>query len=315
MTPIVSVILPAYNAEATIAETIQSIIDQTYTNWELVVINDGSTDNTEKIVKSFYDVRIKYFENEGNKKLIYTLNRGLNLASGKYIARMDADDICKPQRFEKQVSFMETHREVIVCGTQIDYFGSKANIYRKLKFPTNDKDLKEMLATSTCFAHPSVMIRRDVLIKSGVLYDMRYKNAEDYCLWIDLASYGKYANLEESLLLYRISDTQISQPNNLQTMKSVIACKKKYVRTYLNESLVESIFEEPIDISVLKRVKKETRNKKILEGCYLSLANYGISVFLYYIVSLDAFKLGLRGALRFFKRYIYGKAPIYFNIK
>ena len=313
-TPLVSVILPAYNAENTIAEAIKSIIDQTYNNWELIVINDGSSDRTEDIILSFTDKRIKYYKNQGNKQLIYTLNRGLSLATGKYIARMDADDICFPQRFEKQVDFMEKHSNVIVCGTQIKYFGTKRTKYKKLSFPLGDSELKDMLAISTCFAHPSVMVRKSVIAESGVTYDVNYKNAEDYSFWIDLIPYGDFANIHEPLLFYRVSDTQISQPSNLQTTKSVIACKKKYLKKYFEEVFVESLFSKPIDINVLKKIKKRTANKKILEGCYLSLDDYNIDSFLYYLVSLDAFKLGLKSFIRFVKRFIFGKAPIFFDI-
>lgn len=315
MRPLVSVILPVYNAECTVLETIQSIIDQTYKNWELIIINDGSTDNSVNIIKSFHDDRIKYFANEGNKKLIYTLNRGLNLASGKYIARMDADDICKRERFEKQVNYLENHPKVIVCGTQIEYFGNKSSNFRKLIFPLKDRELKDMLALSTCFAHPSVMIRRSVLEDSGIAYNYDFINAEDYCLWIDLSRYGKFANLNERLLMYRISDTQVSQPSNPLTMKSVLACKKRYLKMFLDANIVEELFEKPIDISLLVKIKHLTNNKRVWEGCYLSLSCYNCQSFLYYILSLDVFKLGLKTFLRFSKRYILGKDPIYSQLQ
>lgn len=313
MDSIVSVILPAYNSEGTLGEAIQSIINQTYNNWELIIINDGSTDGTDTVSLSFKDKRIKYFVNEGNKGLIYTLNRGLSLASGKYLARMDADDICYPERFERQVNFMESHPDVIVCGTQIDYFGTKSTNYKKLKFPLDDKSLKEMLAVSTCFAHPSVMVRKSMFESSGVFYDINFKNAEDYSFWIDLIPYGKFANLNETLLHYRISDTQISQSGNPQTLKSVIACKKKYLKRELEPSLADSLFNL-INISVLKEVKRQTSNKRVWEACYLSLEKYNIYSLVYYFISFDAFKLGFGAFIRFIKRFFFGKAPVYFNL-
>ena len=270
-TPLVSVILPVYNAENTIAEAIKSIIDQTYSNWELIIINDGSSDKTEDIILSFTDNRIKYYKNHGNKQLIYTLNRGLSLATGTFIARMDADDICLPSRFEKQVNLMIKHPDVIISGCQISYFGTKSKKYKKLKFPLKNSELKDMLAISTCFAHPTVMINKNLLDISGVQYNLDYKNAEDYCMWIDLEPYGNFLNLNETLLNYRISDTQISQPSNPMTIRSVIRCRKKYLERHLTKSCVESLFNKPIDISILKEVKKQTSNRKIWEGCYLSL--------------------------------------------
>ena len=313
MDSIISVILPVYNAEKTVREAIQSIIDQTYEKWELIVINDGSTDGTELTILSFKDNRIKYFVNEGNRGLIYSLNRGLKLASSKYIARMDADDICYPERFEKQVEFMESHPDIIVSGTQIAYFGTKDTNYKKLKFPLDDKSLKEMLAISTCFAHPSVIIRKSMLESSAVTYDVNFKNAEDYSFWVDLIPYGKFANLSETLLHYRVSDTQISQSGNARTLKSVIECRKKYLRRLLESELVDSLFTS-INIPVLKKVKRKTSNKTIWEACYLSLENYSISTLAYYLMSLDVFKLGFGTFIRFAKRYVMGKDPIYFDV-
>ncbi|MBQ3147911.1 MAG: glycosyltransferase [Alistipes sp.] len=311
--PKVTVLLPAFNADNTLAKAIQSIVDQSYINWELVVINDGSKDNTEAVINSFNDDRILYLKNDKNRGLIYTLNRGISVARGEYIARMDADDISLPERLSKQVVYMDTHPDVIVCGTQIEYFGTKSTRYHKIKFPLANDDLKDMLVTSTCFAHPTVMIRKSVFEHTGIQYDIKYKNAEDYSLWIDLAPYGNFANLNEKLLLYRVSDTQISQPFNPQTINSVIACKKKSLRKYLDEPIIESLFNNPIDIPVLKKVKRQTSNKKIWEGCYLSLDNYNLSAFLYYVFSLDIFKLGVVTFFRFLKRFILGKAPIFYN--
>ena len=309
----VTVLLPAYNAQETIGEAILSVINQTYKDWELIVINDGSTDNTKGIVLSFKDARIKYYENDSNRKLIYTLNRGLKLATGKYIARMDSDDICLPARLEKQVNFLESHPEVIICGTQIEYFGTKSSNYRKLSFPSEDKALKELLAMSTCFAHPTVMIRRDSLMKSGCEYDMDYKNAEDYSLWIDLMGYGKYANLEEKLLKYRVSDSQVSQPSNLITEASVLKCKYKYLKNCINKNVADLLFKEQININIIKKIKTQTRNKKIIEACYLSLDQYDLPVLLYYVCTLDIFKLGNNAFIRFMKRFIKGPSPIYYN--
>ena len=119
---LVSVILPAYNAQDTIAESIDSILNQSFRDFELIVINDGSTDATEKVIAQYDDSRIRYFANPGNQGLIYTLNRGLELSQGKYIARMDADDISLPARFEKQVRILEEHPEIIVCGPLIKVF-------------------------------------------------------------------------------------------------------------------------------------------------------------------------------------------------
>lgn len=309
----VSIILPVYNAEKTINDSIKSIVEQTFKDWELIVINDGSTDNTENVILSFKDYRINYIKNDCNKGLIYTLNRGLNISKGEYIARMDADDISLSSRIEKQVIFMDSHPDIIVCGTQIEYFGTKQTSYFKLKFPTRDKELKEMLAFATCFAHPTVVIRKNVLTSNKVQYNPVFKNAEDYNMWIDLMPFGKFANLSETLLKYRISDTQISQPSNVLTEKSVLLCKRKYLKQYLSEQEISKLFNTPISISTIKRIKRVIKNPKVIEACYLSLDNYGIGSVIYYIRSLDIFKLGFGAFIRYAKRFIYGKNPIYYN--
>ena len=120
---LISVVLPAYNVQDTIGESIDSILSQTFTDFELIIINDGSQDNTEEVIHAYSDKRIRYYRNEKNEGLIYTLNRGLDLAQGKYIARMDADDVSLPTRFEKQVKVMEESPNIVVCGTQIILFG------------------------------------------------------------------------------------------------------------------------------------------------------------------------------------------------
>src|SRR5688500_8514963 len=109
--PLVSVLMPVYNAEAYVSEAIQSILQQTYKNFEFLIINDGSTDNSEKLINTFSDSRIRYIRNSENIKLVATLNKGIDLSVGKYLVRMDADDISLPERLQKQVDFMETHPE------------------------------------------------------------------------------------------------------------------------------------------------------------------------------------------------------------
>lgn len=115
--PEISVILPVYNAEKYIRNSIESILHQSFKDFELIIINDGSIDNSGAIISSFNDVRIHYYTNDTNLGLIKTLNKSINLSKGRYIARMDADDICMPNRFEKQVAFMESHPSVVLCGT------------------------------------------------------------------------------------------------------------------------------------------------------------------------------------------------------
>ena len=307
---LVSVILPAYNAQDTIAESIDSILNQSFRDFELIVINDGSTDATEKVIAQYDDSRIRYFANPGNQGLIYTLNRGLELSQGKYIARMDADDISLPARFEKQVRILEEHPEIIVCGTQIKGFGlSKASKYI---FTAKEKsgELKYWLLKYPCFAHPSVMIRRQVLTEHHICYDKDYLHAEDYKLWVDLSSYGDFYNIQEVLLRYRISDTQITQKNNFKQAEGARKCRREYIEKFCrDEFITRSVREDKITVNTLKAAKRYL-SKELLEVLYMSLSQYTLKEFLYFVQSGDFFKWEVGINLAILKRFLCGKNPV-----
>lgn len=304
--PLISVILPVYNAENTLGEAIGSILNQTFADFELILINDGSTDASEKIVLSYEDKRIKYFSNETNKGLIYTLNRGLRLARGKYIARMDADDISLPTRFEKQVRILEENPSIIVCGSRIAYFGIKK---RKSVYiaPESSEENKKWLVRESCFAHPTVMMRKEVLVNNRISYHPDYKNAEDYKLWIDLAPYGEFYNIQEVLLNYRLSSTQITQSHNMAQKKNARRCR----REYLSHLLKKERLPEKIDIMTLHAFRKYRRiNPYILETLYMSLHTYDMLALLYYLFSFDWIHISRLSNLAILKRFLKGKNPL-----
>ncbi len=208
-TPLVTVLMPVYNAEKYLAEAIESILGQTFTDFEFLIINDGSTDDSSKIIETYTDSRIRYIENTTNLKLIATLNKGIGLAKGKYIARMDADDICYPQRLQKQVSFMEANTDVGVCGSWFESFG--LNSSSESKYPVDDFDIRYTALYQCPFCHPTVILRTSVLIDNGLLYDAGYPHAEDYELWLRLSRVTRLANIPEFLLRYRKHDSNISK--------------------------------------------------------------------------------------------------------
>ena len=304
---LLSVVMPAYNAGKTIKESIDSILNQSFKDFEFIIINDGSTDNTEDVILSYGDKRIRYLKNDVNRGIIYTLNRGIIESKGKYIARMDSDDISLSTRFEKQIAILESRPNVIVCGTLISPFGSKTKKTNLTKLQLHNLKMKEQLAITTCFAHPTVIIRKFVLLSNDIKYDENFKNAEDYKLWIDLMEYGEYYTVSEKLLLYRLSDSQISQTNNPITEKSVSKCRELYLLKFVDSD----IRQYGINIHLITKIKKQTDNKKIIEAAYLSLNNYGLKEIIYYIFSLDLFSLGYMVAMRFCKRLIKGKMAIY----
>lgn len=307
-TPLVSIILPVYNAQETIKDALLSIINQTYRNIEVIIINDGSHDNSELIIKSVKDERIFYYNNDGNKGLIYTLNRAVHLANGKYIARMDADDISLPLRIEKQVSIMENNLEIVVCGCNIELFGDVNRKYSTLQM-LDSNGLKSLLAKVPCFAHPTVMIRKSIIDDNNFSYDYKYLHAEDYKLWIDLAIVGEFYMIKEKLLKYRISNTQITRSSNIVQIETARKCRLLYIERFVGKQYANKIMREGISLSLIKSIRKISSNKFLLDVLYLSFQKYSIDVILYYLFSLDCVRLGKRTFLQFFKRVLLSSNP------
>jgi len=209
---IITVLMPVYNGEKYLGEAIDSVLEQSFTDFEFLIINDGSEDGTEQIVQEYArrDKRIIYIKNEQNQGLVRTLNKGLKLARGRYIARMDADDICHADRFQKQVDFMDDHSDVVICGTSFQSFGAnnKTHIY-----PTEHESVKAGLLFGSCICHPSVFIRTSFVNETGLQYLPGAFPAEDYKIWGLAVRHGRLHNLQDVLLYYREHDTQISTEN------------------------------------------------------------------------------------------------------
>lgn len=213
---VISVVMPAYNAASYIKEAIDSILFQSYTYFEFIIINDGSTDNTEKIIQSYSDARIKYVKNEANLGVIASLNRGLQLSTGKYIARMDADDIALTTRLQIQMELLESDREIVITGS--DYYQLKNNQLHLVQNQNDSDYQKAMLIFAPCFCHPAVMVR-NIFLKEGLTYKEEFKHAEDYKLWTDLTKLGRFANVNEPLLKYRSHTHQISAENKIAQLQ------------------------------------------------------------------------------------------------
>jgi glycosyltransferase involved in cell wall biosynthesis len=204
----VTVLMPVYNGEPYLREAMESILNQSFTDFEFLIINDGSTDRSVDIILSYPDPRIRLVDNDQNIGLVHTLNRGIDLANGEFIARMDGDDISMPERFSKQVAFMERHPEVGVYGGWIEYFMGRELV---MKFPASDADIRQALPSYNPIAHPTVMIRREVLKDHHLYYDPEYRHVEDYELWTRLSAITCFANIQEVVLKYRIHPAQIGR--------------------------------------------------------------------------------------------------------
>ncbi len=201
----VSVLMPVYNGEKHLRDAINSILNQTYTNFEFIIINDGSTDSSKEIILSYNDPRIVYVENEKNMGLSATLNKGIDLCTAEYIARMDCDDIAKESRFAKQVAFLDANTDVGIVGSFVKVIGSSI-IYR---FPLKTEEIKVELLLRSVLQHPSVMIRKSLLNQFDLRYDINYRYSQDYDLWARAVQYFPIYNLEEILLEYREHEQQM----------------------------------------------------------------------------------------------------------
>lgn len=203
--------MPAYNAAKYIAEAIDSILAQTYTDFEFIIINDGSVDDTEKIIQSYDDPRIVYLKNDVNSGICVTLNKGLDAARGRYIARMDADDISLPHRFEKQVMFMDNHPEIGVVGSYLQLMDETRKFMYVFENAPDPKECYVNMIFATCVGHPSVMIRRSCLEISKLRYEEHFRGMEDFYLWWQLAKTTQFSNIPEPLLNYRCHGGQVTK--------------------------------------------------------------------------------------------------------
>lgn len=204
----ISVLMSVYNEEEYLSEAIDSILQQTFTNFEFLIIDDGSQDRSESIIASYIDDRIRLVRNKKNIGLTKSLNVGLKLANGKYIARMDADDISLPERLEVQHTFMEEHPAVGVCGSWV--IQRRGNTEKIAESIVEHDDIVAMLLFNNCIAHPTVFIRKSVVLSNHQYYDEDFIAAQDYEYWTRLGRFSKLHNLPVPLLINRKHEKSIS---------------------------------------------------------------------------------------------------------
>lgn len=231
--PLVSIILPAYNCETYIASSVTSILEQVYDNFELIIVNDGSTDRTSKILSTLTDQRIRIINNDGNKGLIYSLNKAIDESKGEYIARMDADDVAANDRIEKQVHWLLHHPETAVIGTFIRIIDENGNEKAdwKLDRATASADaIKKSMIRENCLAHPTIMARAEVLKRYK--YAANQKNIEDYDLWLRMLADGLVIEkVPQPLLYYREHATSVTSTHlkSQNPRYKNYLCKKRFL--------------------------------------------------------------------------------------
>ena len=209
--PSISVVMPVFNNEKYLKESIESVLNQTYHNYEFIIVNDGSTDSSEKIIKNYQkqDDRIILLTQD-NQGITKSLNRGIKNSKGKYIARMDADDICDSKRFEFQIQFLEKHPNTDIVGSMVSKISEKGEVIRILDdLPSEDYQIKWHLLFGTPLIHPALMIRKCVFINNG-FYNDRLNFAQDIEFWRRTSSHVKFFNLPKILLNLRIHNQSTS---------------------------------------------------------------------------------------------------------
>lgn len=205
----VTILMPAYNAEKYVADAIESVLQQSFADFKLLIINDGSTDQTQNIIHSFSDKRIQLID-QSHRGIASALNKGLSKTASQYIARFDADDICLPERLQRQVDFLDQHLDYIVVGCDAEYISENAEHLFNFKcIGHSHEQILEKIYSYCPFIHSSVMYRKEPVVKAGG-YSVHAHNFEDYFLWIQLLKSGKFHNLPQQLIKVRFNPASVT---------------------------------------------------------------------------------------------------------
>lgn len=274
--PEISVLMPTYNGAKFLKETIDSILNQTFTDFEFIIINDCSpdTEETDKIIANYDDSRIRYIHNEENLGISGSSNKGIALAKGKYIARQDHDDISLRTRLEEQYNYMESHPEVGVCGTWAKTFGRGFLKNKTNKYPVKNSEIKANLFNRCPILHPSSVMRKEIFTKHNLFYDESYKTGNDLKLWLDASKLTKFHNIPKILFKYRMhsnrtSETQSDRAND--EMKMLFNFKFNLLDLELTSEEKDIFYSKIVknknknfDVTLLEKIEKIL--KKIVEA-------------------------------------------------
>ena len=258
--PEITVLMPAYNAARYIAEAIESVLQQTFANFELLIVNDGSTDTTVDVIKSFNDARIVLI-NRNNGGVAEALNTGLEYARADYIARFDADDICNPKRLETQYDFMRSNPEYHILGSAADYMDMAGNYVFNYQPPGHSNEHLQQLDYALCpFIHSTVFYKKKSITESGG-YDPNALGFEDHLLWRNILKKGKVFNFSQSLIKVRLNPESVTIdekwcPREFRQIKYAALQKGSITQEQGNE---------------LYRIAREQYRPKVKEGAYYAL--------------------------------------------
>lgn len=232
--PLVSIIMPTHNRAAYLDKTIESILSQEYSNFELIIINDASTDDTEAVVKKSMemDSRITYVRNETNLKIVKTLNKALALARGAYIARADDDDVwCDKEKLKNQIAFLEENTEYNLVGTGAIVVNERGEqLFRYLQ-PQTDSAIRNSILLGNPFVHPAVVFKKSILAETG-FYDEKFTDAEDWEMWLRIGLRGKFYNLPTYSILRFYGSRGVSIKNRVNMARTRMMIIRKYKQNY-----------------------------------------------------------------------------------
>lgn len=233
---LVSVVIPCYNAEKYIKESVYSIINQTYNKLEIICVDDCSTDNTLKILKEIArkDQRVIILQNPENLKISKTLNRGIEHSSGEYIARMDADDIALPVRIEKQIEFLEANPQIGLCGACCEKIDATGKHIGYMRYPLKHEELKSALLFTSVFIHPTVVFRKKIFNELGGYEDLM--PVEDFEYWIRIVQHFQVANLTDVLLKYRWHGDNVTVNQNIMRIEQLSKVLSLHQDFFINQN-------------------------------------------------------------------------------
>ena len=255
-----TVLMPVYNGEKYIAEAVRSVMQQTFTDFELLIVNDGSEDKTSARVRQFADPRIRMLELP-HKGISMALNEGLKNANGVFIARFDADDICFPDRMQKQINFLEKNPDYVIVGCDVEYITEAGEHLFNFESSACEHDaIMEQLYVKCPFIHSGVMYRKEMVLKAGG-YSPEAHTFEDYLLWVNLAKHGKYHNIPERLIKVRFNPASVTMDEKWRGRRF---CELK--KSIINRGYVTKAEDEE-----LTRIIRKQNKPGILKAAYYAL--------------------------------------------
>ena len=291
----VSVIMPVYNSGKFLSEAIGSILNQSHTQFELIIINDGSVDDTEKVISNFADDRIKYIYNDKNKGIVYSLNKAVELSKGKYIARMDGDDIAFTDRLQLQLQEFNRNPQLIVCGGWYQTLYKK-KVLNTVKLPVSNDHIKAALLFENPICHPAVMFKRLVWENAGG-YVADEVNCEDYGLWCRAVNMGDFLNIPAPLIRYRLHGSNISSSKIKERLGAEENIKANVISAQIGHELELSLlFKSSDNNKILFLANQLSKHIRLKTTGYQQKAQSGL---FHFIIA----KTGLLATLTHFKGY------------